>query len=235
MQPGTCDIDDRTKEQYEVTFQIALIGQDGLVVASDRLGVHATPSETGGPIFSQASSQIKYCISDDQSVFCFWAGGAMSPVVARQIALSCKPQHSELQWFNLIQTVAQGIPLPYQHPVDQIIVVRADTPNAVFIVTRRMDTVSSMKMRDTICTGVSTVAQFFPRHLWHSGMPISELKTLALLTLSYATEENPSSVGPPFDIMTLDHAGRVTWSVHDPIHQTFQVDLERLVLKHQIA
>jgi hypothetical protein len=238
MQPGTCNADyDWTEEQYDVTFQIALIGCDGLVVGSDRLSVQTVPSETGGPAFGQPTYQTKYCLDDTQSIICFWAGGAMSPVVARQIATSCKLQDAELQWSKSIDTAAASIPVIYQYPIDQVIVAKADTPDAVWLVTRRWHAFEnkfvpvcfSVKIADKICTGVGTVAQFLPHHLWRPNMSVSQLRTLALLTLSYATEENPSSVGPPFDIMTLDRTGHVSWLVHDRmIHQTFQADLEKI-------
>src|ERR1039458_2495928 len=80
MQPGTCNADyDWTEEQYDVTFQIALIGCDGLVVGSDRLSVQTVPSETGGPAFGQPTYQTKYCLDDTQSIICFWAVRASCP------------------------------------------------------------------------------------------------------------------------------------------------------------
>jgi hypothetical protein len=60
---------------------------------------------------------------------------------------------------------------------------------------------------------------------------ISELKNLAILTLSYAAQEEPSSVGPRFDLMTLDRNSVITWSVEKPIRQKFQDGLERLFLE----
>jgi hypothetical protein len=61
---------------------------------------------------------------------------------------------------------------------------------------------------------------------------VAELRSLAVLTLSYATLENPTSVAPPFDVMTLDKLGNVKWSVHDfpnEIHASFDDRGKRLM------
>jgi hypothetical protein len=63
-----------------------------------------------------------------------------------------------------------------------------------------------------LCTGTNALAKFLPTHLWQSDLTIPQLKKLALLTLAYAAKENPGSVGPPFDLLTLDNNQTFEWS-----------------------
>jgi len=73
-------------------------------------------------------------------------------------------------------------------------------------------------------------ALFLKRHLWTNDRPVSELKKLALLTLSYAAEESPASIGPPFDIITLEKANPIIHEEsHDKVtHAGFKQGLARL-------
>jgi hypothetical protein len=82
------------------------------------------------------------------------------------------------------------------------------------------------KITDRFCTGDNSVARFLPYHLWNPGLHTSELKKLAVLTLAYAAEDNPSAVGKPFDIMTLDIQGNVAWSVYD-INGSHKTDFDQ--------
>jgi hypothetical protein len=225
-----------TPEEQVVTFQIALVGCDGLVIGSDRLGRHARMvGDKYQP--SQIVYQSKYCMSTGQSLVCFAAGGAMAQNVARRIVLDCDPASklpsaTELEWQTAIHQIVRTEMLPYKFPVDEWIVARTDTPDAFFVVSRKLvgeDIIfaSVQKMQQHFCTGNSTLAQFLPRHLWTKDRSVSELEKLALLTLSYASEEDPSSIGAPFDIMALDKGGQLTWSVHKPIHEKFQSELQQ--------
>jgi hypothetical protein len=224
-----------TEEEQGVTFQIALVGSDGLVIGSDRLGKYAP---TWGARLPQSVSQPKYFVSADNSVVCFAAGGLTSIDLALQISVECEqlPESvdaTELDWRKAIDKIASTLPplqVSSQIP-DEILLTRTDVRDAFWLILRGPGSNTKTrvkKIRQCFCTGASTVAQFLPYHLWSNKRPVSELTKLAVLTLSYAAEEEPSSVGPPFDIMTLDATGRITWSEHGPMHEKFQHGLERL-------
>jgi hypothetical protein len=224
----------QSEELRRMTFQIALIGKDGLVVASDRRSVHALAPSHSQVAFPQTSEEQKFVVSPNQNVVCFFAGGAMSVAVAREIALKCAElPESVALWQQAIYQVAMGVPLPYIYPIDDILIVRKDAPNGVWLIRRsriEQNVVVEVlpQTRTGLCTGASLVAQFLPTHLGGAYRSIAELKVLALLTLSYAAQEEPTYVGAPFDLMTLDRFGNVSWSVHRAIHQTFHEELRQL-------
>jgi hypothetical protein len=221
-----------TIEEQPLTFQIALVGRDGLVIGSDQLGRYVPISAVGKPQFSQIAFQPKYCVSANQSLVCFAAGSAVTAIsLARQICVDCDPalklkDAGESEWEHAVLQVATVTPSLMSHYqfATQILVARTDIPDAFWLVLIRPDAAPTVsKMKDQFfCTGTSTVAQFLPRHLWTVDRSVSELKKLTLLTLSYAAKEEPSSVGPPFDIMTLDRTGHISWSVHKQPDTNFQ-------------
>jgi hypothetical protein len=193
---------------------------------------------------SQITNQKKYFVSPTQSLVCFAAGGGMARDMALQIIHDCDPVlklngASESQWEAAVHRVAVTAIMPYLQPVDEILIARADVTDAFWLVSRRLVSqqqqlifASVQKMGQHFCTGDNAVAQFLPRHLWSLDLSVSDLRKLALLTLSYAAQEEPASVGPPFDIMTLDKTGRMFWSEQGPMHAKFQSEIERLFMQY---
>jgi hypothetical protein len=190
----------------------------------------------------QATRQAKYFVNDNQSLVCFAAGGAASPNLARRIAWECDPASklkgiSESEWELAVHRIASTETLPYPVPIDDLLIIRADVTDAFWLVSRRIVGqnvifASILKLlKRHHCTGANTDALFLPRHLWTENRSVEELKRLAVLTLSYAAQEQPQSVGPPFDIMTLDKSGHITWTEHRPRSEKFQAGIERLFEK----
>jgi hypothetical protein len=235
-------LDVPSPEEQRMTFQIAMVGCDGLVIGSDRRAQYA---ESGIPRFPQPISQQKFFVSESQSITCFAAGGVTAINLARKITIDCDlplgtKGASESEWMQNVYAAAATPPdLPPNSLVsqgeDEILIVRRDVTNAFWLLLRRPRVIpipTITKVMDRICTGCKTAALFLPAHLWTRDMNTHCLQKLATLTLSYATQEDPSSVGPPFDIMTLDNTGHITWSENEPIHENFQVGLERLFAEY---
>ena len=222
-------------EELPMTFHIGLVGRDGLVVGSDRLG-RISRLVDNKPQPTQLVHQPKHFASPSQSIVCFAAGGSMCQQVAQQIVRECDPARlevSESDWELQVHKIARTAMLPYQYPIDELLVVRSDATNAFWWVTRKLAGpgvifASIQKVWEHFCIGDNTLAQFLPRHLWTRDRSRLELERLALLTLSYAAREEPASIGPPFDIMTLAGDGRIQWSVEKPAESDFQKGLEDL-------
>ena len=194
-----------------MTFQIVLIGKDGLVVASDRRVAVRSPGSGDW----QFIPGTKFCESD--SVVCAAAGGPQAQSIATAIINHCKPAscRSESEWVELLRTTAEGI--PGNSRGDEIIVARKDVPTHVFHVSRDNQIVGVQKVDTRLCTGTSVTARFLSQHLW---LPttIEQLSRLALLAVAYATEEKPSEVGFGIELMTLSSTGetrRTEWSIDD--------------------
>lgn len=199
-----------------VTFQIALIGSDGLVVGSDRMVVEAKAYPDEEKVMFDRTQQSKFIKNKAESVVCFCAGGADSQNQARDIARECKPVDSDLEWTTKVgQVASKTVRFTRNDVFNEILIVRRDSPDAVWLVKSdcKGQTYVS-KITERKCTGSNALAQFLPSRLWQPTLAIPQLKTLALLTLAYAAKENPSSVGAPFDLVTLDKHEIFDWSKH---------------------
>ena len=169
----------------------------------------------------------------------------MAQEVARSIIENCDPAKQafarEADWELEVHKVARTAILPYLSPIDELIVVRADMPNRFWFVARRLASaeivfVNIQSIREHICTGTNTAALFLPRHLYRPNKTVAQLKRLAALTLSYATDEEPGAVGPPFDILTLYQSGQFEWSVETQRQNgDFQDGLEKLLSAFAIS
>ncbi len=216
-----------------MTFQVVLLGSDGLVVASDRMVSYVTPGTPGVGHSVQRGLEGKFKKSDDGSLICFFAGGPDAQDIARRISTECLPTAPELQWESRLQRVAEDFPRPIQASLsDEILVVRRDTPSAVWLVVKSGDQRASVsKISDQRCLGDNSPARFLPGHLW-SRTTIQELKTLAILTLSYAQQENPSAVSEEFDVMTLGMTGDIAWETQragNNLQRVFTESLKNIV------
>ncbi len=216
-----------------VTFQVALIGSDGLVVGSDQLSNRQSQDDMNETPTIEMSKQEKFVKSDDGSLLCFFAGGPTSQNVASTIAAHCAgTPTSNLSWERKVRSKVRSVELLRGAPIgDQIIVVRKHIPTAVCLVQRSLQgaTFVNEYKEQPVCIGNNALAKFLVTHLWEPGRTILELKKLALLTLAYAAKENPGGVGGPFDLMTLDNNQNFDWSPHqsaDTIFAAFQGKLE---------
>ena len=223
------------EEEHDVTFQIALVGRNGLVVASDRMARYEpTPDDRAKKPLPKPLLMSKYFMNGDQSLICFAAGAATAMDLGRKISeermLIHKLGAAQSEWESALIGAASIRSIPSAGGLaDEIIVVRRDVSDAFWFVLRKSGMPpKAIKMGAYVCTGASVFAQFLPHHLWSDERSISELKTLALVTLSYAAKEDPSYVGPPFDVMTLDREGNIAWSVHQPTHEHFSEGLRKL-------
>jgi hypothetical protein len=197
-----------------VTFQVVLIGSDGLVVASDRRESNVGEAQPGVSPAVQRNTTEKYLKSDDGSVICFGAGGPFVRDVARAIVLECQPVNSMLQWEEDLKNVSEQIARERQlSRLYEFIVVRRDSCNAAWIVANEGGFSEVSKVLDRRCTGDNSTARFLPCHLWTQSS-VRELKWLAVLTLAYAHLENPSGVSEEFDVMTLGASGRFEIETH---------------------
>jgi 20S proteasome alpha/beta subunit len=192
---------ERVREESLVTFQVALVGQDCVVMGSDRLLSEYLPLENGGGVTQRASGG-KIFIAD--GVACMHAGGSQSREMARAVINKRHPQELTLsQWENYLKEIVESIKGAL-NVVEELIVVR--TCDLALTKTRKIGNaiVEASSVENKICAGdVHLPARFLSEHLWKEGMPEDKLINLALLTLAFAHEENPSGVGCGYDILTV--------------------------------
>jgi hypothetical protein len=214
-QQATAEMLCLTKE-YKLTFQAAILGSDGLLVVSDRMMTICTPVP-GKNFALQMRQAFKFIESEDknQSLVCAFAGSQFSRDIAQKIVLQCLPSNfvSTLEWEVSLNALIVNYVRPELPILDEIIIVRKDTPGAVWVAQKGVLPVVS-KIIDCVYTGDNVPARFLIGHFWEQ-KPVSELRALALLSLHYACSEDPSSIGGAFDLMTLKD-GHVEWETFDP-------------------
>jgi hypothetical protein len=208
------------EESPTMTFQVALIGCDGLVVGSDRRVLFRSPSPDlvgPRPAAWQSLPGTKFIKSEDDTLVCACAGGPQSRSIATAFIAEweqCRTAR-QIEWENRLRTTAEAV---LGNSVgDEIIVVRKDQPARVLIVTRNNRDVGIQPIESTICTGTALNARFLSAFLWQPTTAVSGLRRLALLSLGCAAKERPGEVGDGFDLMTLEAAtNRMTWETFQP-------------------
>ncbi len=205
-------------EEIILTFQVVLIGRDGLVVGSDRKMSFRSPTpdvrgySAGAWQFAPSTKFVK---STDESVICACAGGPQAKSIANSIVLSCAPvvNESAIQWEEWLRHTSDAV---VSNSVgDEVIVVRRNFPDHAIVLCREERTTGVLRIETALCTGTSLTARFLTQHLWQLDT-VDNLERLALLSLAYAVKERPSEVGEGFDIMTLRTSGNVSWRHLEP-------------------
>lgn len=205
------------EEEYLMTFQLALIGSDGLIVASDRrMQYRSKPEGKIDAGLFQPVAGSKFTQSPNGDVICASAGSAIATQIAIDIAMKCDPSlHSDsTSWRYTVNLVAEETLATSSPHLEEIIVVRKDMPECVLLVSAQT-CASTTVISEFICTGFSTPARFLPRHLWKRSS-VASLKSLAILTLGYAEKENPSGIGDGFEIMILHADSTISRSEYRP-------------------
>jgi hypothetical protein len=196
-----------SSEDYPMTFQIGLVGQDGILIGSDRMLYYASPGPANLPqqnLAMQRSQSSKFIRNDDDSIVCTFAGGPYSKHMAQAIASQQGVKAvSQFQWEINLQNLMNDYQRPPQAAIDEVIVVRPDVPSAFWVARKTNHPFAIIsRMEQWACTGDNSPARFFPWHLY-AEKTIAELRPLAMLTLAYASRENPSLVGGGFDLLTI--------------------------------
>jgi hypothetical protein len=214
-----------------VTFQVALIGNEGLVVGSDRRIVRCTYLQNQNPAF-QFGEQDKFLKANDSSAICFFAGGSLSQNIASSIAANYgRKRRSILDWERALRTWANNNRTSETSLMsEQVIVVRQNNPESVWLITKQGNNPSSAhEITDHVCTGHNASARFLVAQLWARIMSLDKLKILALMVMAYASKEHPTTVGGSYDLLTLDIRQNAQWTHYqslDSIFQAFQGKLK---------
>lgn len=193
-----------------MTFQVALIGCDGLIIASDRMMVDRRWGPRAFAVHQAELNQrmrgTKTILSDHNDVVCAFAGGPAAESMARAIASDCRPEGlSLLQWQNCVEDAVKSIRGSGYHVLDEILVARTDDWHYLLrVLVQNTEAPSFLTVEEYVCTGdILGSARFLIDHFWRKDMNVSQLKKLALLAIAYASKENPSGIGGGADIVTI--------------------------------
>jgi hypothetical protein len=195
-----------------MTFQVVLVGTDGLIVGSDRKMYTQAPYLVGDdPAFTQFEEQSKFVVNKDESVICVCSGVQEAQRIARKVVLELDPTLSPVGWLAALDALSLQ---PHLHQSAQLIVVRkGHADHAAWLVAGSSGYVSRIEEKQ--CVGAKTTASFLPANFSRK-CGVDELKTLALLTLDYGATEFPTSIGRNYDILILrNSSNKVEWDRYE--------------------
>jgi len=197
------------EEELCMTFQVAMVGSDGIIAGSDRkIGVRDTHSgeslNDAGPW--QFSSATKILTSADKEVICLFAGTFRSRTLARQICEEADPIKGELAWETWLHDCAtsQG---GFVASGDEVIVIRKKVLDR-FVHVIPGQTGSAHDNEGFLCTGTRLTARYLP-YRFYKPLPVAALRDLVLLTLDSARRERPSEIGGGWNLLEISSTGVV--------------------------
>jgi hypothetical protein len=191
-------------EELQMTFQVAMVGSDGLMVGSDKLVVDRTREPGRRTQDSQFASGDKFCANRDGSLICFYAGGPQSKSIADAVTVQGNPaEENRAAWHYQLQKIAETI---LANSVgDEVLVIRPNVDLSLIHRTGKEVSVPPV-IADRICTGVYAKSRFFVENFWER-RSLKELRKLMFVALGCAAIERPESVGRGFDLLTITKEG----------------------------
>lgn len=205
-------------DDFDMTFQVLLIGDDGIVLASDRLfrtrGLREM-MEAKRPSY-QPTLGTKIYISDDNLTICSFAGGPYSEKIARRIVTTCCPSGlSEPHWINAIEAAAKGITEYSEQLSDELLVIRADNVTALKLIRQQSDDPTPTPIDSCMYAGLETDAILIPKLFWRSNIKCERLRTLAIVSITQASIEAPHLIGGGVDVVVVSADRRVEQSQYN--------------------
>jgi hypothetical protein len=184
------------EEELRVTYQVGMVGCDGILFASDTRQIYViTPTEQNPYPPFQPSEVSKFLLSADRSLICAFAGSPLSREFAKRIVAATGSHSSsalDLERDFLDISAAIGPPMGSR---DEIMVARASDPSRILLLSRWVQRNSATDQTRWITTGDNSGPCRFFLHHFYEKRPIAELQRLAALTLAYASMENPTGIG----------------------------------------
>jgi hypothetical protein len=165
-----------TEEELEMTFQVALVGSDGVLLGSDRKMFTRPPSANPESMFHQFESQTKFVTNG--AVICACSGNQESPRIAREILLTIDPMLPDLEWQARLDDKAD-IPNMLGHA--QLAIARITRPDHVIWMVVGPSGYTT-RIEEKRCLGANSSACFLTERFYQK-KPIRSLTTLALLAL----------------------------------------------------
>src|SRR5271165_3048528 len=189
-------------DDFAMTFQIVLVGKDGIVLGSDRLfaerGLRALLQKQRTTL--QRTTGTKICTAADNAVVCSFAGGPYSETIARRIVTDCNPLgRSDIDWRNCLEVAAKNITDYEEHIVDEVFVIRTDNRSVVKIIRQQKDDPTFTPVTGHMFSGIETDAIIVPKLFWRADMECDELRTLAVVAVVLASQEAPHLIGGGID------------------------------------
>jgi hypothetical protein len=200
---GPLSLNESFDEELQMTYQIAMVGSDGVLLGSDRRMFNRGPSADPTSLYVQYDAQSKFIGSDH--VICACSGDQRSARIAREIVAECDPQLSDNAWQSALDKKAE---MPELRGHAELLIVRKHrSDHAVWMVAGPNG--YTARIGEKKCIGGNSSAYFLIQRFYKKSS-IRLLRNLALLTLEYAHLEFPTSVGDGYELRYIFHDQIVT-------------------------
>jgi hypothetical protein len=183
-------------EELQVTYQVGLVGSDGIILASDTRQMYVVGATENNPYAPHQPSEVsKFLRSEDGCVIATFAGSPTSKEVAGQIVAAVE-KHSlaPLDFERAVCDISDKIRPPLGSR-DEIMIVRLADPPKILLLSRWPHVNRTTEQTTWITTGDNSGPSRFFAHHFYRKRPIAELRILAALILKYASLENPTGIG----------------------------------------
>jgi hypothetical protein len=191
------------EQEKWMTFQVAAIGTDGIVLGSDRRQNIYSERDTDGFDALIPGESEKFIYSASREFVVGFAGGPTVESLA--LALAEQPREALIgaSLFPTAQRLHHEIPF-YGQTRDTILLADCCAPNTVSMISRTGATLAPVTpVTRWITTGSNSVpARFLMQHFWRR-VPVDALVPLVLLTLYCACKEGEGSIGEGMGIVIL--------------------------------
>ena len=185
-------------EELQMTFQVAMVGRDGLVLGSDRKMRIIPTIQTGERGYARYAAQSKLRVNAAKTAIVACAGADRAWLIGEQVVAKFNPDLNSTAWVDYLKEECES--REDKPSRDQILVVRCDTPDKFWWLSIGREL---KEFEDKTSSGLPLAAEFFLQQFYKTNMELSSLENLALLTLDCAALEAPDSVGCGYDLMTL--------------------------------
>jgi 20S proteasome alpha/beta subunit len=193
-----------------MTFQVVLVGSNGVLVGSDRKLIPRPPNIPEYPPFLQPDEQKKFITSVGDSIICAYSGDIEAQRLARSIVRAPDLTMSDLDWLSYLDTLAKNANVPGYY--QKLIVVRKDRLNHAVVMSLNYH---AMRIDTRQCVGVQSPACFLTNNYYNNQLSVKEMRELALLTLDRAATDFPTTVGDGYDLAFITKDG-AEWVNYGP-------------------
>lgn len=193
-----------------MTFQVVLIGNDGLLIGSDRKLIPRAPNNPENPPFLQTDEQKKFICSADESLICAYSGDIEAQRLARNVVCAPDLMMSNLDWLSYLDTSAKNANVPGYY--QKVIVVRRNSLDHAIVMSLNYH---AMRIDTRQCVGVQSSACFITNNYYNKKLSVKDMRELALLTLDRGTNDFPTTVGDGYDLAFITESG-VEWENYAP-------------------
>jgi len=182
-----------------MTLQVALVGKDGIVVASDKK--HADTSSGKRRTFSAR----KFRLADDKSMAVFYAKSGMATVAARRILKELQqPKDLRAELERIGEDVINGDELKLD---SEVVFVTSRIPGSIFHLHMGNNVAQCDIVKDKVVfTGDGANAALFFTERYYQKRPIRELALLAAHTVLVGGRLNPGGISG-LDIVFCEPSG----------------------------